>query len=70
MGALYTVTGTTPEVYIDNSGQAINGFRVSFTIHEFDEGHFLNVPKQDPVEIDRRIKGLIADRKKLAALGG
>jgi len=70
MGALYTITLTQPQTYLDNAGQPVNGFRVDFTIAEFDEGHSINVPKQDPAEIDRRIKALIADRKKLASLGG
>jgi len=70
MGALYTITRILPHTYLDNAGQAVNGFQVSFTISELDEGHFIDVPKQDAAEIDKRIKAFIADRKKLIALGG
>lgn len=70
MGALYTIARTLPETYLDNAGQPVRGFRVDFTMTEYDEGHSLNVPKIDAAEIDRRIKAAIADRKKLAALGG
>lgn len=70
MGALYSITATLPQVYLDNAGQPVSGFRVDFTLTDFDEGHSLNVPKLDTADIDRRIKLLIADRKKLASLGG
>ena len=70
MGALYSITRIMPHTYLDNAGQAVNGFQVSFTISELDEGHFIDVPKQDESEIDRRIKAFIATRKKLLSLGG
>lgn len=70
MPALYTITDTRPSTYLDNAGSPINGYQVSFTITEFDEGHFINVPKVDAKLIDARIKAFIADRQALAKLGG
>ena len=37
MGMLYTVTNQQPTVYLDNAGSPVQGFRVDFTLTEFDE---------------------------------
>ena len=70
MPALYTITDTKPTVYLDNAGAPTQGFQVSFTLTEFDEGHSINVPKLDPKLIDARVKEVLAQRQALAKLGG
>ena len=70
MGMLYTVTNQQPTVYLDNAGAPVQGFRVDFTLTEFDEGGSINVPKLDEKLIDVRIKELLSQRQKLAKLGG
>jgi hypothetical protein len=70
VGALYTITDISPAIYLDNARQATNGYQVTFTLTEFDEGHMINVPKLDDALIDARIKEVLAARKKLAKLGG
>ncbi len=70
MGAIYTVTNSQPTVYLDNAGAPVQGFRVDFTLTEFDEGHSINVPKLDEKLIDARIRETLVSRQKLAKLGG
>jgi len=65
----YQVTNTIPEVYLDQYGKAVNGYKVSFLIPSLNEPHTVNVPRLDAVEIRRAIEVLITEREKLANLG-
>lgn len=65
MPADYTVISTQPYTYLDATGQVVDGYRVFFTITEFDETHFVQVPNLNPATVSKAVKALVADRKSI-----
>jgi hypothetical protein len=65
----YQVTNAIPEVYLDQFGKAVNGYKVSFVIPSLNEPHTVYVPRLDAVEIRRAIEVLITEREKLTTMG-
>ncbi len=61
----YTTISTQPYTYLDETGQVVDGFKVFFTITEFDETHFVLVPSLTPGVVSKVIKALVADRKSI-----
>jgi hypothetical protein len=66
---LYEVQGTANTVYIDKSGQAINGYNVRVLAIEFDEVHVIQVTSLAPDVVKAAIESLLANRRALADLG-
>lgn len=64
----YTIQRTAPTVYLDQSGSAVNGFRVTVYLPEFDETHFLQVASLDPKVVKVAADKLVTQRKALLAL--
>ena len=64
----FQVTKTAPTVYLDQSGNAINGFRVTIYMPAFDETHMLNVASLDPSSVKDAGDKLYTQRKALADL--
>jgi len=62
----YTTISTQPYTYLDETGQVVDGFKVFFTITEFDETHFVLVKSLTPAVVAKEIKALVADRKTIA----
>lgn len=62
----YTTISTQPYTYLDETGQVVDGFKVFFTITEFDETHFVLVKSLTPAVVGKAIKALVADRKSIA----
>ncbi len=62
----YTVISTQPYTYLDDTGQVIDGFRVHFTITEFDEAHFVQVPNLSPGVVSKEVEALVKDRKSIS----
>jgi len=69
MGQAYTIIHTQNAMYLDEGSNPVPGYLVRFILHEFGEGYDINVPSLDPVGIDKRIKEILVNRQKLAALG-
>lgn len=69
MGVIYTVTSTQNAMYLDEGSNPVPGYLIRFILHEFGEGYDINVPSLDPAVIDKRIKEILENRIKLAALG-
>ncbi len=68
--ALYHITRVTDQLYIDEGAQPVNGFAVTFEVAELNQVHTINVPHNNPVEIDTRIRQEIAKYQQIARLGG
>jgi len=66
----YRIEHTQPTIYIDNRGQAINGYLVYVYLPEYDESHELRVPKLDPAVVKAAAEQLLANRKAIADLTG
>jgi len=62
----YNVISTQPYTYLDETGQVVDGFKVFFTITEFDETHFVLVRSLVPAIVTKAVKGLVADRKNIS----
>ena len=67
--ANYTIQRTAPTVYLDQTGSAINGFKVTVHLQDVDETHFLNVSSLDPATVKAAADKLDAQRKALSELG-
>lgn len=71
MGQVFTITDTKSHTYFDQGGHPISGYKVYFNVHEFGEGHDIDVPDvKDTDHIEERIMEVIEARRKIAALGG
>ena len=70
MSPVYVIERLEDATYLDGGGKVRQGFAVTFRIAEFDETHTVNMPSNNPVEIDKRIREEIARRQALAKLGG
>lgn len=65
----YEIKKTAPTVYLDSTGNAINGFQVTVYFPEFDETQFLQVPSLDPKVVKEAVDKLYTDRVALNDLG-
>lgn len=71
MGVVYTIQDTKPNTYFDEGGKVITGYTIYFIIHEFGEGHNVDVPNITDLEyIDKRITEVVDARVKASQLGG
>jgi len=68
--AEYKVERMQTTVYIDKSGQAINGFLATVSFPEFDEVHDLKVPNDKPETVKKAAEAFLDNRRKIAELGG
>jgi hypothetical protein len=64
----YQIVRTAPTVYLDETGNAINGYKVTIYFPEFDETHFLNVASLDPSVVSAAAEKLYGQRKALSEL--
>ena len=62
----YTVISTQPYTYLDETGQVVDGYKVFFTITEFDETHFVLVRSLTPAVVKKAVEALVADRKNIS----
>lgn len=69
MAKAFSVTGTVPTVYLDRSGNAIQGYKVYFYIAEFDETHTVQLPSLDPKQVENALTKVYNDRVALAKIG-
>lgn len=53
-------------VYLDNSGQAVNGFLLYVFLPEYDETLTVNVPNMADSTVKKAVKGLVDSRDALA----
>lgn len=67
--AEYSVQSTSPALYLDKGGKAVNGFTVYFLLTDFDELHNVNVPTLSEKDVKPAIETILAQRKALAKLG-
>ena len=65
----FSVTNTTPSVYLDPTGKVINGFRVNVFYPEFNETHFFDVPTLDPNVVKLKAIELLDQRRALMSIG-
>ena len=71
MGDIFTVQTAHDVTYFDQGGKAVSGSRVYFIIHEYGEGHEVDVPDITNTEaVNKRIMEVVAARDRLAELGG
>lgn len=66
MPANHRVVSALPYTYLDQTGAVVDGYKVHFTMTEFDETHFVLVPNLNPETVKREIAALIQDRKNIA----
>ena len=64
----YTIDKTAPTIYLDPTGNAIQGYRVTVTLIEFNETHYVQVPDLGPATVKAKVEKLLSDRKALATL--
>lgn len=65
----YTIERTTPTVYLDARGNAVQGFIVFVHLLEYDEVHELRLPTIDTKAVQKAADKLVSDRDALASLG-
>jgi len=65
----FQIIRTAPTVYLDQTGSAINGFKVTVYLPDFDETHFINVEALNPDLVKSAAMELYNNRVSLAALG-
>jgi|WetSurMetagenome_2_1015567.scaffolds.fasta_scaffold729046_2 hypothetical protein len=64
----YKVDTTNKTTYLNNQGQAVEGYRVYFTMLDYDEGSNVLVSSLDPKVVQPAIDAVIKQRDALAAL--
>lgn len=64
----YVVERVQPTVYLDKSGNPVNGFVVFVAFPEFDETFTVNVPSIDPKTVKAAVEALLTQRRALAEL--
>ena len=62
----YNIISTQPYSYLDETNNVVDGYRVYFTITEFAESHFVNVPTLAPVTVQKEIQAVVKDRKSIS----
>lgn len=65
----FDVLGTQNNVYVDRSGQAVNGYAVRVLLVEFDEVHTVNVPNLQAETVKTAVESLLSQRRALVDLG-
>ena len=66
---LYSIGQVTPTVILKDTGRAVNGFVIEFTIIDLDEIHTLQFDSMNKDLIDDAIRAFIDDRMSLIGLG-
>lgn len=69
MSKNYEIKKTGPTVYLDETDNAVNGFKLTVYLPEHDETHFINVSSLDVGVVKAACEKLAADRHALADLG-
>lgn len=67
--AAYEIITTEDSTYLEGGTRVVKGFAITFRIPELGEVHTIDVPANNPQEIDRRIKIEVEKYKKLRTLG-
>ena len=62
----YALISTQPYTYLDETNQVVDGYRIHFTITEFDEAHFVQVPNLSPAVVKKAVTALVEDRKSIS----
>ena len=65
----YSIERTAPTVYLNESGQAVQGFLVFVRLDDYDELHEVRVPNLTPKTVEAAVNKLVASRDALANLG-
>ena len=68
--AAYEITTVEDSTYLEGGTKVVRGFAVTFRILDLGEVHTIEVPANNPVEIDKRIRAEIEKFRKIRALGG
>jgi len=55
--------------YLDEARNVVDGFQVTFRMLDFDEVRTVNVPTDDPIEIEAAALLAVERREALASLG-
>ena len=55
--------------YLDEARNVVDGFQVTFRMLDFDEVRTVNVPTDDPIDIEAAALLAVERREALAALG-
>lgn len=63
-----TIVRSQPTVYINETGQPVNGFLVTVKFNNYNETHEIRVPNMDVNTIKPVIAKLLDDRDSLAEL--
>ncbi len=66
--AEFKISTTRTKSYINEAGQVVNGFEVTFRLLTFNETHTINVPSLNQTVVENAIKAIVADRKNLSTL--
>lgn len=66
----YTIEKTAPTVYLDNRGNAVQGYLVFVNLTAYNESHELRLPSLDSKVVEKAADKLLADRDALANIGG
>ena len=69
MAKKYEIKKVAPHVYLDGVDNAVQGFKITLYLPEFDETQFLNVPNTNPSTVKAAADQLYADRVEMSALG-
>ena len=67
--ATYEITKTAPQMYIDEAGQVVQGYRIHYRNVEFNEADFVDVPNKAETTVKFAIEKEVTDRKKISMLG-
>ena len=67
--AAYEIITTEDSTYLEGGTRVVKGFAVTFRIPDLGEVHTIDVPANNPVEIDKRIKAEVEKYRKLRTLG-
>jgi len=61
----FTIDRTQPTTFLDNAGNPIDGFLVTVTLTQWNEGHQVQVASLAPNDVGVAIQQLIEDRQAL-----
>ncbi len=64
----FKIITTRTKSYINEAGQVVNGFEVTFRLLTFNETHTVNVPSLSKTVVETAILTIVADRKNIATL--
>lgn len=60
------VVATQPYTYLDEIGQAVNGYKIVFEMIPFAEQHILYAKSLNPAVVNPLMQKMLAERKLLA----